>query len=155
MEVLGTARCYQYVLWYWTSRGEQDWYFLTEVSSLINFLSAGLSPRIPSPLEGVPRLEGKEPQAHHHGWERTCASKRNGGRYVEHSNEYSVLITYPNSSAFKQPPIVQPIQEIVTAQHRYFRIPFMRANAPDNSKCIKWSNGHSVSICISLIFHFS
>jgi len=29
--------------------------------------SPGLSPRVPSPLEGVPRLEGKEPQTHHHG----------------------------------------------------------------------------------------
>ncbi|XP_034117336.1 myosin heavy chain 95F isoform X1 [Drosophila nasuta] len=41
-------------------------------------------------------------------------------------------------AAFKQPPIVQPIQEIVAAQHRYFRIPFMRANAPDNTKRGLW-----------------
>lgn len=47
-------------------------------------------------------------------------------------------VNYFKLIAFKQPPIVQPIQEIVAAQHRYFRIPFMRANAPDNSKSIDY-----------------
>lgn len=74
---------------------------------------------------------------------------------MDHAHEHTIIINYSNPSAFKQPPIVQPIQEIVTAQHRYFRIPFMRANAPDNSKWIKCSNGNSVFICNSLIFHFS
>lgn len=31
-------------------------------------------------------------------------------------------------AAAKAPPLVQPKQEISTASHRYFRIPFMRAN---------------------------
>ncbi|XP_013109161.1 myosin heavy chain 95F isoform X2 [Stomoxys calcitrans] len=42
-------------------------------------------------------------------------------------------------AASKAPPLVQPKQEIVaTAQHRYFRIPFMRANAPENTKRGLW-----------------
>ncbi|XP_055853454.1 myosin heavy chain 95F isoform X2 [Episyrphus balteatus] len=41
-------------------------------------------------------------------------------------------------AAFKTPPLVQPKQEITTAQHRYFRIPFMRANAPENTKRGLW-----------------
>lgn len=43
-------------------------------------------------------------------------------------------------SASKAPPLVQPKQEITTAQHRYFRIPFMRANAPENSKFLFYFN---------------
>jgi len=43
-------------------------------------LFIGLPPGVPSPLEGVPRLEGKEPQAHHHGWERACPTQRHGSR---------------------------------------------------------------------------
>ncbi|TMW48172.1 hypothetical protein DOY81_006742 [Sarcophaga bullata] len=41
-------------------------------------------------------------------------------------------------AASKAPPLVQPKQEITTAQHRYFRIPFMRANAPENTKRGLW-----------------
>ncbi|XP_075148693.1 myosin heavy chain 95F jaguar isoform X2 [Haematobia irritans] len=42
-------------------------------------------------------------------------------------------------AASKAPPLLQPKQEIVaTAQHRYFRIPFMRANAPENTKRGLW-----------------
>lgn len=41
-------------------------------------------------------------------------------------------------AAHKAPPLVHPKQEIVTAQHRYFRIPFMRANAPENTKRGLW-----------------
>lgn len=35
-------------------------------------------------------------------------------------------------AAAKAPPRVQPKQEISTAAHRYFRIPFMRANGTDD-----------------------
>ncbi|XP_037884641.1 myosin heavy chain 95F isoform X2 [Glossina fuscipes] len=41
-------------------------------------------------------------------------------------------------AASKAPPLAQPKQEITTAQHRYFRIPFMRANAPENTKRGLW-----------------
>ncbi|XP_049304890.1 myosin heavy chain 95F isoform X2 [Bactrocera dorsalis] len=41
-------------------------------------------------------------------------------------------------AAYKAPPLAHPKQEITTAQHRYFRIPFMRANAPENTKRGLW-----------------
>ncbi|XP_037948993.1 myosin heavy chain 95F isoform X3 [Teleopsis dalmanni] len=41
-------------------------------------------------------------------------------------------------AATKAPPLIQPKHEITTAQHRYFRIPFMRANAPENTKRGLW-----------------
>lgn len=37
-------------------------------------------------------------------------------------------------AAIKSPVRVQPKQEISTTVHRYFRIPFMRANSTDPSK---------------------
>ncbi|XP_037818973.1 myosin heavy chain 95F isoform X1 [Lucilia sericata] len=52
-------------------------------------------------------------------------------------------------AASKAPPLVQPKQEITTAQHRYFRIPFMRANAPENSKFICYN---SLKIILKFIY---
>lgn len=41
-------------------------------------------------------------------------------------------------AAHKAPPRIQPKQDITTAQHRFFRIPFLRANATDSSKRGLW-----------------
>lgn len=38
----------------------------------------GMPSRIPSPSQGLPRLEGKESQAHHDGRKRAGTEERNG-----------------------------------------------------------------------------
>ena len=58
MEVLRASWYHQHFLWYRTP--------------------GSLPPRIPPPLEGVPRLEGQEPQTYHHGRKRTCAAFGHG-----------------------------------------------------------------------------
>uniref|UniRef100_A0A1B0BWC9 Myosin VI cargo binding domain-containing protein n=1 Tax=Glossina palpalis gambiensis TaxID=67801 RepID=A0A1B0BWC9_9MUSC len=47
----------------------------------------------------------------------------------------------------------QPKQEITTAQNRYFRIPFMRVNAPENSK-LMLSRKKKLTYQLLLFFFF-
>lgn len=111
MEIFGTSWCDQHVVWHWTVRGA-----LFRIVYKLQLLLTE-----PNWMFQACRHEFHRRLKVYHAWKA-----KNRKRTTMEENERA-----PKSvmeAAAKAPPRIQPKQEISSSIHRYFRIPFMRAN---------------------------